>query len=147
MMREVSRTAHRVLVTATSLEPSARAVLRARTDMHVLAGQGGLPPGVKEEAEKTLQDRLEALKGYSGEGSFVLTDDSDVRAPLLRLSDAELSQRLWRLDRAMERLDAMRETIAGELERYERESATLRQQRTALKAAQITGDLSRPTIR
>lgn len=144
MMREVSRAAHKVMVTVTRLQELAKAVPTARTQLHILCGQGGLPPGVKEQTEKDLQGRLDSLKNWDNEASFVVTDQTDAMAPILRLSDKELATRLWRLDTLQVRLDGMREDITKELERYETESTTRRQQQTALQAAALNANLSKP---
>jgi hypothetical protein len=144
MMREVSRAAHKVMVTVTRLQDLAKAVPTARTQLHILCGQGGLPPEVKEQTEKELQGRLDSLKGWNDEASFVVTDQTDAMAPILRLSDKELAARLWRLDMLQVRLDGMREDITKELEGYETESATRRHQRTALQAASLSARLSTP---
>lgn len=115
-----------------------------RTQLHILCGQGGLPPGVNEQTEKDLQGRLGTLKDWNDEASFVVTDQTDAKAPILRLSDKELATRLWRLDTLQIRLDGMREDITKELERYETESSRRRQQQTALQAAALNATLSKP---
>ena len=144
MMREVSRAAHKVMVTVTRLRELAKAVPTTRTQLHILCEQGGLPPGVKEQTEKDLLGRLDSLNGWNDEASFVVTDQPDAMAPILRLSDKALATRLWRLDTLQVRLDGMREDITKELERYETESATRRQQQTALQAASLNAHLSKP---
>ena len=144
MTREVSCAAHKVMVTVTRLQELAKAVPTTRTQLHILGGQGGLPPGVKEQTEKDLLGRLDSLNGWNDEASFVVTDQPDAMAPILRLSDKALATRLWRLDTLQVRLDGMREDITKELERYETESATRRQQQTALQAASLNAHLSKP---
>jgi hypothetical protein len=145
MMRDVSRSAHKVMVEVARLKKLAQSVPTARTQLHILAGQGGLPPEVKEQTEKDLQGRLKSLDAWNEEASFVITDQSGSRDPILRMSDKELASRLWRLDTLLIRLDGMREDVTQELEQYGSESSMLRQQRTAMQAAVLGGKLSQPS--
>ena len=72
---------------------------------------------MKEQTEKDLLGRLDSLNGWNDEASFVVTDQPDAMAPILRLSDKALATRLWRLDTLQVRLDGMREDITKELEK------------------------------
>lgn len=134
MMREVSRAAHRVLTEATRVEQMASLVPTARVQVHALANHSVIPQ-ILAEMEKALADRREGLMQMVDKASFVLTDQSDTLAPLVALSDKELTKHLWKLDEQQIRLQAMRDAITQELQRYEAESTTLRQQNTAMQAA------------
>jgi hypothetical protein len=136
--REVNRAAHKVMATAKRLEQLARDVAVARTQLSVLAGQGGLPPTLQPEFTRTLEERVGAIAKMSAvAGALVEKGPTGV-------SDSDLTASLWRLDEHQVQLDAMRETITDELNRYEGESLTLRQQRTALQAATLAGKMSIP---
>jgi len=127
-----------------NLQKIANAVPTARTQLSILAGQGGLPPTVKQKIDQDLRGRLDSLEKWNDEASFVITDQTDAMAPITRLTDKELATRLWRLDTLQVRLDGMREDISNELEQYQTESATLRQQKTVLQAASLNAQLSKP---
>jgi hypothetical protein len=142
MMREGNLSAQKVMVEAKRVEQLAKQLVTARTQLSVLAGQGGLPPTLKVQMEQDLAARVEALTRMTDEASFVVTDNPDVTSPLAKLSDAKLIEKLWRLDTFLVRLDAMRDSITTELTSYENESSTLRQQRTTLQAAAVTGRLA-----
>ena len=141
MMREVSRTAHKVMTEATRVDQMAVLIPTARTQLHVLLGQGGLPPQLKEATDKTLTERRAALSNMVDKAGFVVPAEPNAVSPLLALSDSELTARLWELDKLQVQLEAMRDAITEELGRYETESATLRQQRTAMQAASLAGRL------
>lgn len=142
MMRESNRLAHKVMVEATRVEQLARQVPTARTQMYSLAGQSGMPPPIAEMVNSDLTARVNALENMVKDASFVLRDPGMTTSPLEKLSDEELTQKLWYLDTLIVRLDAMREAIAEELERYERESATLRRNRNEIEAAALAGRMS-----
>lgn len=61
MLREVSRTAHKVLAEATRVEQLAEQVPRARIEMHALAGRG-IPNELKAEIEATKNVRIKELQ-------------------------------------------------------------------------------------
>lgn len=127
--REVNRAAHKVMFTAKRLEDLAKGVPVARTELHILAGQKGLPPEVQTETAKTLEDR-QVILGTMWNAAFATMEKR-----LTNLSDKDLTGRLWRLDSHQVQLDLMREVITDELKRWEGESLMLRQQRTAMQAA------------
>ena len=136
MMREVNRAAHKVMTEATRVEQMAERVLPVRARLWSLSNQAPLPDNAKdEEGEKDLANRRTALKKMVDEASFVVTDQSDSMSPLLALSDRELTQRLWNLDKLQVRLEGMRDGITEELQRREAESTRLSQHITAIQAA------------
>ncbi len=101
--RFTSRRAHKVMATAQRLELLAKAVPPARTQLHVLAGQGGLPPALKEQTDKALEERLGRLREMSAAAHAVVAEG------LESLSDKKVTSRLWRLDEHQVQLDVMRE--------------------------------------
>jgi hypothetical protein len=127
--REVNRAAHKVMYTAKRLEELAKAVPVARTQLHILSGQGGLPPELKAQTAKTLEDRL-AVTGMMFSAALAIVDKG-----LTDLADKDLTAKLWRLDEHQVQLDAMREAITHELDMYEGESQTRRNHNVALQAA------------
>lgn len=136
IQRELNRAAHKVMGTATRLDQLAQAVPAARIQLHVLAGQGGMPPQIKEETEKTLQDRRTRMREISAVANDITMSD------LASMSDQLLTSKLWRLDEYQMQLDVMREAITDELTRYENESLTRRQQQTAMRAAALNAQLT-----
>ena len=140
MVREVNRAAHKVTVTATRLQLLASEVPPARNHLHVLHQQGGMPAETKRDTESTLLARHTALDGMVSTASINSVRFSDVGA----LSDKELAERLWGLDEQQVRLEAMEDTITRELHKYESESLTIRQQNTAMQAAALNAQLSKP---
>jgi hypothetical protein len=136
MLREVSRAAHKVMTEATRVEQIAERVLPARARLWSLRHDAPLPDNPKdEEGEKDLAARRAELKKMVSEANFVVTDGPDAMSPLLTLSDRELTQRLWNLDRLQVQLEAVRDAIAEELHRYDTESTRLRQHATTMRAA------------
>lgn len=142
MMRETNRLAHKVMVEATRVEQLARQVPTARTQMYSLAGQSGMPPPIAEMVNNGLTARVKALENMTNDAGFVLPEAGKTTSPLEKLSDEQLTQKLWHLDTLLVRLDAMRDAITEELERYERESATLRRNRNEIQAAALAGRMS-----
>ena len=133
MLREVSRAAHKLMTEASRADQMAALVPPARTQLYLLLPQGNMPSEIRERTLADLGARHKALNEMIGEASFVVAD----QPPLSAMKDKELTRRLWNLDRLQVQLDTIRDAITTELEWYETESATLRQQRTALQAAQI----------
>lgn len=133
--RELNRAAHRVRATATRLEQLASAVIPARTSLHILIGQGGLPPQLKEESERTLADRRARVQEMSAVALDIIVDD------ITSISDSLLTSKTWRLDEYQVQLEVMRESITEELTRYENESLTRRQQATAMRAAALNAQM------
>jgi hypothetical protein len=60
-------------------------------------------------------------------------------SPVLSLSDAELAACLWKLDSYQAQLESIRDAITQDLDFYQTESVTLRQQKTAMQAAAVAG--------
>jgi hypothetical protein len=123
MVREINRAANNVMITAERLKQLAFEVPPTRNQLHILLGQGGMPPEVKLQAAETLRAQLTALEGMLQTASESALKFSDVES----LSDKQLAERLWSLDEQQERLAAMREAINFELNKYETESQTIRQ--------------------
>lgn len=131
--REVNRAAHKVIATATRLEQLALQVPVAREHLHVLCGQGGMPEQVKKQTEETLRERRKRMQEIS---SYAHSIASSSLAVLL---ENELTERLWRVDEHEVQLDVIRESITAELNGYETESMTRRQQQTLMHAGMLAG--------
>jgi hypothetical protein len=58
------------------------------------------------------------------------------------MSDGDLIGRLWRLDEHQEQLEVMRDAITYELNKYETESLTIREQNTAMQAAALNAQMT-----
>lgn len=144
VMREISQGAFQVMVTAKGLIKMAGLVPPARTHLHVLMNQGGMPPQIQEETEAALRDRLAELGHMFEAASLVGKDSPDPRPQLLAKSDEELTMLLWIIDKQQVRLEGIREDIGQELQNYERESNILRQQNTTLQAAVLSAKMSQP---
>ncbi len=144
MLREVGRAAHKVLADATRVEQLARQVPTTRTQMHVLMHQGGLPPEIKAETDATPMTRASSLRVMVEDTMPLVPVLPNTDSPLAALSDKALANHLWRLDARQVSIDTMRDSISEELDRYQTEIATLRDQRTTLQAASLTGKLSQP---
>ncbi len=140
MVREVNRAAHRVMVTATRLKELATEVIPARTHLHVLLHQGGMPATIKQETEAALRSRHTVLDGMVETASASSAQFHDLGA----LTEKELSKRIFDLDVQQVRLEAIELTITRELEKYERESATIRQQNITMQAAALGATMSKP---
>ena len=144
MVREINRAAHNVMITAERLKQLASEVPPTRNHLHEFLHQGGMPPQIKADTEETLRIRLAALARtlqIASESALVF---SDVQS----LSDKQLAERLWGLDEQQERLAAMRDAINFELNKYQAESQTIREQDTALQAAALNAKLTarEPTL-
>ena len=145
MMREANHAAHKIMVEAKRVEQLAREVPVVRTQMHVMARQGGMPPQVAEMVNRDLRDRVDTLEKMISAAGFVLPDAGQTESPLFKLSDKQLSEKLWHLDSLQVRLDTMRDAIIEELDRFEKETAMLRRNRTEMMAASIGARMSTPS--
>jgi hypothetical protein len=133
MMREVSRASHKVIATATQVGAVAALVPKEAEKMYKIAGKE-MPPETRKEVEAKLQSRRIALKQMSDYAKLVITEKPDVMAPLLALSDKELTERLWSLDKLQVQLAFIRDGINDELDGCEAKGAELRQQRKDIES-------------
>jgi hypothetical protein len=131
--RELNRVAHKVVGTAKRLVRLASTVPMARTQLHILCGQGGMPAQIKEETDKTLSDRRASMDEMSAYANDITRDS------LRTLDDDVLTVKLWRMDEYQVKLEVLREEITDELTRYETESTTRRQQQTLMHAGVLAG--------
>jgi hypothetical protein len=133
--RELNRAAHKVMATVTRLEQLASSVPVARTSLHILCGQMGMPDQIREQTERTLQERRAQMQEMSAVANDITIDDVGSMTYTL------LTTKLWRLDEYQVKLDVMREAITAELNSYESESLTRRQHRTTMEAAALNASL------
>jgi hypothetical protein len=136
--RELNRAAHKVIATAARIQQLASAVPVARTQLHILIGQGGLPESIKLETEEQLRERRTRAEEMSVYANDIAHDD------LRSIDDMLLTAKLWRIDEYQVKLDVMREEITDQLTRYETESLTRRQHKNELQAAALNAQLARP---
>jgi hypothetical protein len=138
MQREVNRAAHKAMAQAERLEQLAEKIPPARQHLSVLLHQGGMPPQVKEDIETALEarkTRMEDMKAQADSFAFDGLESAEA---------GELTRRLWRLDQFLAQLEEIEADILGELNEYNSESQTIRMQNTAMQAAALNANLSRP---
>jgi hypothetical protein len=126
--------------TATRLKQLASEVPTTRNHLHILLHQGGMPPPIREETETTLRERQTAFDGMVSTANANAVQFSIINV----LSDKELAERLWGLDEQQVWLEAMEDSITRELQKYESESSTIRQQNTTMQAAALNARMSQP---
>jgi len=129
MMREVNRSAHNVGATAKRISQIALRIPPARTELGILSGQGGMTPSVRTVIETELKIRTERLDRIEKDAAAVAMSD------LQRTSAQELTAYLFRLDAREVEMDAMRDAITEELNRYESESREIRERNVTMQAA------------
>jgi hypothetical protein len=139
MRREVRRAVANVSMTATRLDQMAVEVPKVRNHLHVLFGQGGMPPTTRTETDEALATRRKRLKEIIDQSLEIVFGDGITKTP-----EANLTRHLWRLDAFQEQLNGMRDAITSEIEAHEREILTLRESNTTMQAAAIAARINQP---
>jgi hypothetical protein len=127
--REANVLAHRVSVTATRVKQLTVSVITAHRQLLIFAGRTSTEQELAP-IKATAEERTKRADEIAAEALNL------VGADLQTVTDTELAARLRRLDEHLVQLEAAKEVTSAELERTERDTISLREQR-AQQAAQI----------